>query len=105
MNVNESKEEIKAKILGETAKIPWKELQRFFAAGYTLEVQAPTDLIRTAEEIVDDNAESIKNLMDSEIIRAVPDEKAMQWFNDDVEVWAVVLAPWVLVQEFVPKQP
>ena len=39
---------IRAKINSETAKIPWKELQRFFAGGNTLLVATELDLVDVA---------------------------------------------------------
>ncbi|VUD69006.1 hypothetical protein TDB9533_04369 [Thalassocella blandensis] len=103
MNTPNNTDELKAKLLGETAKIHWKELLRFFAGGYTIEVQAPADLIEIAGLFVDDEAEQIKALMEQNTIRAVPDETAKRWLDQDAQVWAVVLAPWVLVQDISEK--
>lgn len=96
--------ETQAKLHTETAKIKWQELLRFFAGGYTIEVQAPANLIEVAGYFVEDRASEIQTLMDQQIVRPVPDSKAKQWLDNDEEVWAVVLAPWVLVQGL-PNNP
>jgi len=38
----------RARIIGETAKIPWLELQRFFAAGKVMWIAADLDLVDVA---------------------------------------------------------
>ena len=99
MNKQTPLNEIKSQLHGETAKIAWKELLKFFAGGYTIEVQRPNDLVGVAELFVQDQADKIKTLMDQGHVRPVPDDSAKKWLEQDATVWAVVLAPWVLVQE------
>lgn len=45
-----------------------------------------------------DNTGSIKALLEQEQIRKVDQELIEEW-SDEREVWAVVVAPWILVQE------
>ncbi len=87
----------------ETAKIPWHELQRFFAQGKVLSVNQSEDLVSIAESIANDDLKQINQLIISGKILFVSDEQAKEWINDDLSVWAVVVAPWVLVQA--PNEP
>lgn len=92
-------------LVGETAKIEWRSLEKFFAGGYTIEVQRPLDLIQIAQLFKDDNAETLKPIMDAGSVRPVPDAQALRWYEDNAFVWAVVLAPWVLVQDLAENDP
>jgi hypothetical protein len=89
---------IRAKIVTETAKIPWSTLQRFFASGKTLFVNRELDLIDVAIAFQQDNSDVVAGWVDSEQIKAVSTEQAKQWIAGESLVWAVVVKPWVLVQ-------
>lgn len=91
-------DETLAELAAQTAKIPWRELQRFFAAGQTIAVAADVDLVATARRVMDDDADTLRALIDSGRVAAVSDEQARAWIADDASVWAVVVKPWVLVQ-------
>lgn len=82
----------------ETAQIRWNELQRFFASGNAIAVDASLNLIHVATEITKDNAVQIKIWMDAGLVDAVKDSQAQIWHQEDALVWAVVVKPWVLVQ-------
>ncbi len=86
-------------ILEETAKIPWKELQLFFASGKAIYVSKDLDLINVATQIKDDNKSVVDKWMQENLVTPVPDAKAKTWYEDDATVWAVVVKPWVLIQE------
>ena len=89
---------VRAKIVTETAKIPWSSLQRFFASGKTLFVNKELDLIDVAYAFQQDNSDTVGAWVDSEQIKAVSTEQAKQWIAADSLVWAVVVKPWVLIQ-------
>ena len=89
---------VRARINTETAKIPWLELQRFFASGKTLFVKEQLDLVDVAYVFHEDDSEQVAQWIDSEQIVAVSDDQAKQWVEDNSLVWAVVVKPWVLVQ-------
>lgn len=93
-----SQELLRGKLNSETARIPWKELQRYFAGGYTLNVDQQLDLIEVAYQMHCDNAAQIEQWMNANLIHQVSNEQAREWFNDDQEMWACVIKPWVLVQ-------
>jgi hypothetical protein len=82
----------------ETAQIPWHELQRFFASGNAIAVDASLDLIQVATEITKDNAIQVKAWMDAGLVDTVKDTQAQEWYANDALVWALVIKPWVLVQ-------
>lgn len=93
-----SQELLRGKINSETARIPWTELQRYFAGGYTLKVDQQLDLVEVAYQMQQDNAAQIESWMNDQLLRQVSNDEARQWYNDDQQMWACVIKPWVLVQ-------
>jgi hypothetical protein len=89
----------KEKIKLETAKIYWSELQRFFAKGEAIWVSSQLDLIDVAYYFSLDNKEKVQEWLNNKTIAQVPDELALEWFNSNTQLWAVVIKPFVLVQE------
>ncbi len=94
-----SKQLIRGKLNSETARIAWKELQRYFAGGYTWVVDLQLDLLEVAYQFEQDNAKQIEIWMNDNLISQVSNDQARQWYNDDADLWAVVVKPWVLLQE------
>lgn len=92
----------RAKIVSETAKIPWLELQRFFAAGKVMLVAAELDLVDVAYSFQLDDIEQVKTWTENQQVSPVNDAQAKQWVADDASLWAVVIKPWVLVQAITP---
>lgn len=90
--------ELEQQINLETAQIQWRDLQRFFASGNAIAVDPSLDLTHVAAQIAADNAAQLKSWMDAGLVDAVKDTQALQWYESDVLVWAVVIKPWVLVQ-------
>lgn len=91
--------DLQTQLLHETAQIPWRELQRFFAAGQAIAVDASLDLLEVANTLVQDDASCLKAWMEVGKVDVVSDHQAAQWFEQDALVWAVVIKPWVLVQQ------
>lgn len=89
----------RAKIMGETAKIEWTQLQTFFAAGHVLFVDKALDLVEVAYCFSEDDAATLKPWIDAEQIEAVSDKQALDWVENDSIVWSCVVRPWVLVQD------
>ncbi len=87
------------KLVQETAQIRWHELQRFFASGSAIFVATQLDLTQVALEIAQDNAAQIKLWMDAGLVDVVKDTQAQHWYEKDALLWAVVIKPWVLVQD------
>jgi hypothetical protein len=88
----------RAKIISETAKMPWLELQRFFAAGNVMLVATELDLVDVAYALQLDDIEQVKTWTESSQVCAVDDDQAKLWVSSDALLWAVVVKPWVLVQ-------
>ncbi len=89
----------KAKVNLETSKILWTELQRFFAAGQVIAVDKQLDLVETAYQFSVDNKAQIEIWLNERLIGPVTDQQALFWYESEAEVWAVVVKPWVLVQD------
>jgi hypothetical protein len=90
---------LRAKVNMETSRIHWKELQRFFASGAAVEVNAGLDLVEVAFQMHNDNKLQFEKWLTSGMVGKVSDEQAAAWLVADAEVWAVVVSPWVLVQK------
>jgi len=82
----------------ETARIAWKDLQRFFASGAAIFVSEDLDLIEVAYQLSEDNRQQFEQWMAAGQVARVSDEQAQAWFEADVELWAVVVSPYVLLQ-------
>ncbi len=90
--------EVVEKLISETAKISWLELQRFFAQGVVLNVDSDLDLIEIAQCLAADDSERIKALMNDDSISQPSNDQARHWYETKAEMWSVVVAPFVLVQ-------
>lgn len=90
---------LRAKVNMETSRIHWKELQRFFAGGAAIVVSPTLDLVEVAYQMHSDNKIQFAAWLASGEIAKVSDEQAAAWLAADLEVWAVVVSPWVLIQE------
>lgn len=92
-----------AAILGATSRIEWKALERHFAAGDLLSVSAGLDLLDVAEAFTRDDTEQVRQWMESRQLGPASDAEAADWSARDPDtLWAVVVRPWVLVQERAP---
>lgn len=92
------KSELRIILNKECAKMPWSDLQRFFASGNAVHIDESLDLIDAAAEFALDNKTVIKPWVDADLLGSVSDELAQRWWDDEASVWAVVVAPWVFVQ-------
>lgn len=90
---------VREKVNLETSQIAWKQLQRFFANGSTVFVAADLDLIEVAYQFTINNKAQVEQWLQKQQIALVSDQQALTWFEKDVQVWAVVVKPWILVQE------
>lgn len=99
MTTKNQKEILRAKVNLETSRIVWKELQRFFASGAAIAVSPGLDLVEVAFQISEDNKKLVAQWLSESKIAAVTDAQALAWYEADAEVWAVVVSPYVLVQE------
>jgi hypothetical protein len=96
--MSKSDSDIKTQLNKETSKIPWHELQRFYAAGMVVVVDPSMDLLKVASEFSADNKQAVAAWLQDETVARVTDQQASHWYDDNPSLWAVVIAPWVLVQ-------
>jgi hypothetical protein len=90
---------LRAKLNLETAQLAWAELERHFARGSVIKVAPGMDLVDTALHVAENNAATVQQwLADGRIARAELAD-AEDWHARQPMFWAVVVAPWVLVQE------
>jgi hypothetical protein len=99
MNESNSVDIARVKVNLETSQISWNELQRFFASGSAVFVASSLDLIDVAYQFSIDNKDQVTQWMQNNQISLVSDQQALMWLEADTTVWAVVLKPWILVQE------
>lgn len=97
-NINEINITEREKINKETALINWLDLQTYFAAGNVVYVSNELNLLDVAEAILKDDKELVSGWMDINQVNQVTDEQAKDWFEKKADVWAVVVKPFVLVQ-------
>ena len=89
-----------AAIVGATAQIEWKDLEPNFARGEVLVVASELDLVDVAQALIDDDSASGKGWMQANHLTSASDEQAADWHQRNPDsLWAVVIRPWVLVQE------
>ncbi len=91
-------QDLRTRLNAQTARIAWHELAPHFARGTTVYVAADLDLVEVACQFAEDNAAEIQRLMTEQRVAAVTEQQAADWFASDQQMWAVVVAPWVLVQ-------
>ena len=93
-------DEAYAAILGATGNIEWKILEPHFARGDLLVVAPEVDLVQAAAAMMEDDSEQIKGWMDAGQLQVATDAQAGDWAEREPDnLWAVVIRPWVLVQE------
>ncbi len=94
---------LRAKLNLETAQIQWSELERHFARGDVVKVALGTDLVEAALNMAENRTDVVQAwLADGRIARAQMSD-AEDWHARKPLFWAVVVAPWVLVQEVVQE--
>lgn len=93
------REQLRADFLAQTGEIAFSELQRYFAAGKLVLVDASLDLIEVAIELAEDNRRRFEAWLSAGAISGVSDDLAQQWLEQQTLLWAVVADPWVLVQQ------
>ena len=83
----------------ETGRINWSELLPHFARGVVIWLAPGEDLIAAASYFAADNRQQVEQMMAQQRLRPSNDDDARRWSQTEPEFWAVVVAPWVLVQE------
>ena len=83
----------------QTSRIPWHELQTYYAHGSVIRVGDKLNLVEVAVQLGMDNAEQFQAWIAAGDIASVSEAEAQAWFDSNPTLWAVVAAPWVLVQD------
>jgi hypothetical protein len=89
---------LRTEINSQTARMPWKELLRFFATGTVIFVSEELDLVDVGVQISLDNKAAVAQWMADNRVGPVTDEQAKIWLDADAALWTVVVKPWLLVQ-------
>ncbi len=95
----ENDTELRLKVNRETARLPWTELIKHFAAGTVVWVANSLDLVDVAVRISHDDKANISQWMNAGLLAKVSDEQAQAWLDANAQLWAVVVSPFVLVQQ------
>ncbi len=93
---------LRAKLLGETATAPWRELQRFFAQGAVVSVEPGLDLVEVGLAMSRDRAGLFQAWLAVGQVTLTTDAQARAWLDTDAHLWTLVIKPWILVQELNP---
>ena len=97
--MKEDLDQLIARLNTETARICWPELERHFARGVLMTVSLKLDLVQLGAHMIHDDKTIIDAWLESGELRKTTDDDARGWSEGKPVLWAVVVAPWVLVQE------
>lgn len=97
--MTETPAELRARLNAETGRIGWQELAPHFARGAVVRVVAELDLVEVAAAFAENQHETVQQWLAGGKVARADDRDAERWTADKPTFWAVVAAPWVLVQE------
>lgn len=97
--MEQSDTEMRASFNAQTGRLVWPELERHFARGVVVKVAAGLDLVDVAMHLARDDRAIVEAWLDEGLLSRATSLDAMDWHGRTPEFWAVVVAPWVLVQE------
>ena len=83
----------------QTARIAWHDLQTYYARGSVIRVGEALNLVEVAVQLGMDNTGQFQTWIEAGAIASVEESEAKTWFDSNPTLWAVVAAPWVLVQD------
>lgn len=89
---------LRREYLGQTARIHWPDLQTYYARGSVVLVAPQLDLVEVAVQLGLDNTARFEQWIQAGDVAPVTDQQALAWYEAKQVLWAVVAAPWVLVQ-------
>ena len=105
MQTNPEKDtELRLKVNSETARLAWNELEKHFAQGNVVWVANELDLVEVAVRISHDDKATIAQWMADGKVAKVSDQQALDWQAADSSLWAVVVSPFILVQQEKPTK-
>jgi hypothetical protein len=83
----------------QTARVTWQELEKHFARGVVIRVARELDLVEVALCVANDDKAAVEGWLAAGQVGHLDLKTARDWSARDPELWAVVVAPWVVVQE------
>lgn len=96
-------EELQFKLNKETAKIDWQSIERFYAKGMIISVSSDLDLIEVATAFSCDDKSKVEPWLNKGLVARATDQQAILWHEKQASMWAVLVLPWLLVQDIVEK--
>lgn len=97
--MSDEAEALRARLNGETGKVAWSELERHFARGRLVTVAPGEDLVEVAARMGEDDKDTVAAWLEKGTLVRTTDSQASRWSETDAVLWAVVVPPWILVQE------
>ena len=105
MQTNPEKDtDLRLKVNSETARLPWRELEKHFAQGNVVWIANELDLVEVAVRISHDDKITITQWMADGQLAKVSDQQALDWQAAAASLWAVVVSPFILVQQEKPTR-
>ncbi len=83
----------------ETGRVRWEELESHFARHVVIQVAGELDLVEVATALANDDKAAVEQWIARGQVQHLPVPVAQDWAQRDPLLWAVVVAPWVVVQE------
>ncbi len=83
----------------QTARVYWQELETHFARGVVVAVDGDLDLVEVATCLANDDKLAVEQWIHDGRVQHLSMATAKDWAARDPDLWAVVVAPWVVVQE------
>lgn len=92
-----------AKLLGETAVISWAELQPFSPVAPCSRSMPRWTWWKSPRPLAGDDREKVAAWLSGGGLSKVGEDAAKDFLERDPTLWAVVVAPWVVIQERAEK--
>lgn len=99
------RDDLIAELHAQTARVTWPELERHFARGVVIRVAPELDLVATGRDFAADDRAAVEAALAAGTLARLEPDEARRWAEGTPELWALVVAPWVLVQERLPVEP
>lgn len=91
-------DEIGAELVRQTALIRWSELAHQHAAGNILGVAVHLDLIDIGRAMQADRSDLLATWLADGSVYRIDDLRAIEWQRENTQFWALVIAPFVVIQ-------
>lgn len=92
-------DEVRKKLAGDTGTLGWAEIERHFARGRVVLVSSRLALLDVAQAMARDDKATLADWLKEGLVARATDDHARHWHSTQTELRAVVVAPWVVVQE------